>query len=57
MKIEKRGQYYCIISGNRVIYKSKDQNKVQARYDQMTKVDENRERCLERFKENPYNLI
>jgi len=57
MKMERRGQYYLIISGNRVIHKSKDQSKVQARYDHMCKVDENRERRLERFKENPYNLV
>ena len=31
-KLEKRNKYYCIISGNRVIYKSKDEMKTKSRY-------------------------
>ena len=32
-KIERRGEYYCLINNNKVEYKSKDKEKVQSRYD------------------------
>lgn len=32
-KIEKRGEYYCLLNNNKVEYKSKDKQKVQSRYD------------------------
>ena len=32
-KIERRGQYWCLLEDNRVVYKSKDEQKVRSRYD------------------------
>ena len=32
-KIEKRGQYYYLLNNKTVLYKSKDKQKVQSRYD------------------------
>ena len=54
--ISKRGYHYLLNNG-RIIYKSKNINKVNSRYEQMTKIQDNRERRLDRFKENPYSLV
>ena len=40
-KIEKRGEYYCLLNNNRVLYKSKDKQKVQSRYDGRKRAQEN----------------
>ena len=39
--IEKRGQYWCLLSGNRIVYKSKDEQKVRSRYDGQRRSQEN----------------
>ena len=31
-KIERRGQYWCLLEDNCVVYKSKDEQKVRSRY-------------------------
>lgn len=40
-KIEKRGEYYCLLNNNRVLYKSKDKQKVRSRYDGRKRAQEN----------------
>ena len=54
----KWGNQYCyLIVGGRVVYKSKNANKVNARYMQIIKIRDNRERKIERYKENPYRIV
>lgn len=46
--------YSYIYVGGHLVYKSKDANKVKTRYEQMTKIQDNRERKIEQFRDNPY---
>lgn len=50
-------QYYYLIVDGRIVYKSKNANKVNARYVQMMKIRENREHKIEQFKDNPYKIV
>ena len=40
-KIEKRGEYYCLLNNGTVEYKSKDKDKVQLIYDGRKRSQEN----------------
>ena len=41
----------------RLVYKSKNLNKVTSRYEQMMKIEDNSERRIEQFKDNPYKIV
>ena len=49
--------YYYLYDYNRLIYKSKNKKKVNARYEQMMKIQDNSERRIEQFKDNPYRMV
>ena len=49
------GFAYLFVDG-RLVYKSKNLNKVNARYEQMMRIQDNRERRVEQFKDNPYRV-
>lgn len=57
LKIIHKNGYHYLFNNGRMIYKSKNINKVNSRYSQMSMIQDNRERRLDRFKENPYSLI
>ena len=57
IKVIHKNGYHYILNNGRVIYKSKNINKINSRYEQMTKIQDNQQRRLDRFKENPYSLI
>ena len=40
-KIEKRGEYYCLLNNGKVEYKSKDEQKVRSRYGGRKRAQEN----------------
>lgn len=50
------GFAYLFVDG-RLVYKSKNLNKVNARYEQMMKIQDNRERRIEQFRDNPYSEV
>ena len=57
LKVISKNGYHYLFNNGRIIYKSKNINKVNSRYEQMVKIQDNQERRLDRFKENPYSLV
>ena len=57
MKVTKRNGYYYLYENNRLVYKSKNESKVKSRCEHMTKIQDNRERRIEQFMENPYSIV
>lgn len=54
IEIKWGGEYAYLVVNGRVVYKSKSIDKVNARYEQMVKLEQLKERRREYFKNHPY---